>query len=68
MIQIHDFVKSLARNNVLFWFERNYDVSLALSNQTNLLEIILKIVLCHAWGIAVSLKKDFGIETKFPET
>ena len=59
MIQIHDFVKSLARNNVLFWFERNYDVSLALSNVANLLGINLEIVLCHAWGIAVSFENGF---------
>ena len=59
MIQIHDFMSSLARNNMLFWFEKNYDVSLALSTYANLLEIILKIVLCHAWEIAVSFEKDF---------
>ena len=44
---------------MLFWFEKNYDVSLALSNLANLLEINMKIVVCHAWGIAVSFEKDF---------
>ena len=59
MIQIHDFMQSLARINMLFWFERNYDVSLALCHYTKLLEINWKIFLCHAWGIAVSFVKDF---------
>ena len=59
MITIHDFMKSLARNNMLFRLEQNYDVSLALCNLTNLLEINLEIVLCHAWGIAVGFEKDF---------
>ena len=59
MIPIHDFMKSLARNNMLFRLEQNYDVSLALSNMANLLEINLEIVQCHAWGIAVSFEKDF---------
>ena len=54
MIPIHDFMKSLARNNMLFKLEQNYDVSLALSNMANLLEINLKKFLCHPWGIAVS--------------
>ena len=68
MIPIHDFMKSLARNNMLFRLEQNYDVNLALSNWTNLLEINLKIVLCHAWGIAVGFEKDFWIESKIPQT
>ena len=68
MIPIHDFMKSLARNNMLFRLEQNYDVSLALSNLAILLEVNLKIILCHAWGIAVSFEKDFWIKTKFPET
>ena len=32
MIQIHDFVQSLARNSIPLWFEKNYDVNLTLSN------------------------------------
>ena len=59
MIPIHDFMKSLARNNMLFRLEQNYDVSLALFDLANVLEINLKIVLCHAWGIAVGFEKDF---------
>ena len=55
IIKIHDFMYSLARNNMLFWFEKNHDVSLALSCLTNLLETNLEVVLYHAWGIAVSL-------------
>ena len=58
MIQIHDFVQSLARNSIPLWFEKNYDVNLTLSNQANFLKTDLKNVLCHAWGIAVSLQKD----------
>jgi hypothetical protein len=34
-------------------------VSIALSNLANLLEINLEIVLCHAWGIAVSFENEF---------
>ena len=54
MIPIHNFMKSLARNNMLFRLEQNYDVSLALSNMANLLEINMNMFLCHAWGISVS--------------
>jgi hypothetical protein len=61
-------MKSLARNNMLFRLEQNYDVNLALSNLTNLLKINLEIVLCHAWGIAVGFEKDFSIESKIPQT
>ena len=32
MIQMYDFFKSLARNSMLFWFEKNYDVNITLSN------------------------------------
>ena len=53
---------------MLFWLEQNYDVSLALSNLAIVLEVNLKIILFHAWGIAVSFEKDFWIKTKFPET
>jgi hypothetical protein len=59
MIQIHDFVKSLARNSMLLWFVKNYDVTLTMPNKTIFSKTVLKIVLYHAWGIAVSLKKDF---------
>ena len=38
MIQIHDFVQSLARNSIPLWFEKNYDVNLTLSNKTNFFE------------------------------
>jgi hypothetical protein len=55
MIQIHDFVQSLARNSIPLWFEKNYDVNLTLSNKTNFLKTNLKNVLCLAWGIAVNL-------------
>jgi hypothetical protein len=54
MIPIHDSMKSLARNNKVFRLEQNYDVSLALCNMANLLEINLKMFLCHPRGIAVS--------------
>ena len=67
MIQTHDLVWSLARNSMLLWFVKNYDVTLTLSNKTIFLKTDLKIVLYHAWGIAVSLKKDFWIESKFSE-
>ena len=40
---------------MLLWFEKNYDVNLTLSNLANFLKTDLKIVLYHAWGIAVSL-------------
>ena len=59
MIPIHDFMKSLARNNMLFRLEQNYDVNLALYNQANFMITDLKNVLCHAWGIAVSFQKEF---------
>ena len=59
MIQIHDFVQSLARNSIPLWFEKNYDVNLTLSNKTNFLKTNLKNVLCLAWGIAVSLQKEY---------
>ena len=59
IIQAHDFVQSLARNSMLLYFEKNYDVTLTLSNLSSFLKTYLKIVLYHAWGIAVSLKKDF---------
>ena len=55
MIQIHDFVQSLARNSIPLWFEKNYDVNLTLSNKTNFLKNKKKNVLCLAWGIAVNL-------------
>ena len=44
---------------MLLWFVKNYDVTLTLSDVTNFLKTDLKIVLCHAWGIAVSFKKEF---------
>ena len=59
MIQIHDFVQSLARNSIPLWFEKNYDVNLTLSNKTNFLKTNLINVLCLAWGIAVNLQKEF---------
>ena len=59
MIQIFDFVQPLARNSMLLWFEKNYDVTLTLCNKANFLRTALEIFLCHAWGSAVSLKKDF---------
>ena len=59
MIQIRDFVQSLARNSIPLWFEKNYDVNLTLSNKTNFLKTNLKNVLCLAWGITVSSLKKF---------
>ena len=58
-IQIHDFVLSLARNSMLLWFEKNYDVTLTLFNMADFLKTDLKNVLCLTWGIAVSLLKNF---------
>ena len=63
MIQIYDFVQTLTRNNILLWFEKNYDVTLTLCDKANFLKTDLKIIWCHAWGIAVSLQKDFWCET-----
>jgi hypothetical protein len=40
---------------MLLWFEKNYDVTLTLSNMADFLKTDLKNVLCLAWGIAVSL-------------
>jgi hypothetical protein len=44
---------------MLFWFEKNYDVTLTLCNKAIFLRTALKIFLCHAWGIAVGFEKDF---------
>jgi hypothetical protein len=40
---------------MLLWFEKNYDVSVTLSNKPNFIKTDLKNVLCHAWVIAISL-------------
>ena len=40
---------------MLLWLEKDYDVNLTLFNLANFLKTDLKIVLCHAWGIADSL-------------
>ena len=54
MIPIPEVMTSLARDNIAFRSEKNDDVSLALCNMANLLEINLKMFLCHPRGIAVS--------------
>ena len=42
MIQIHDFVQSLARNSIPLWFEKNYDVNLTLCNMADFLKTFEK--------------------------
>ena len=44
---------------MFIWFEKNYGVSLLLFNAGNFLKTDLKKALCLAWGIAVSLYKEF---------
>ena len=44
---------------MLLWFVKNYDMNLTLSNWGSFLKTDLNKALCHAWGNAVGLYKEF---------